>query len=95
MNTHALVENVKAVESIPVSEGASRLFCSQNPAGPPLRILWYRNDIGPRLSDEARALFESYSSISGEELIEHLHNVVSAISSPQTLLRDTGSLSRG
>ena len=83
MSTHVSVKNVETIERIPVSEGASHFPHPQNSVGSSSRILWYRNDIGPRLSDETRALFETYSGISGEELIEHLHNVVSDISSPE------------
>ena len=50
---------------------------SKDPTGPPARILWYRNDIGPRLKPDTRNLLETYAGISGEELMEHLHNVVS------------------
>ena len=79
MSIHGCIQNIGTTERKSACDGAPQLSRSLDSTGPSSRILWYRNDIGPRLSDETRALFETYSGISGEELIEHLHNVVSEV----------------
>jgi hypothetical protein len=39
--------------------------------------VWYKEDIGCRLSPSMRQIFEEWSNIPGDELQNHLHAVVS------------------
>ena len=43
---------------------------------------WYDPDIGARLSPGSRSFFSTYSSTSAEDLIPHLHSIVSAVIPP-------------
>ena len=82
MSINIFVNKVETAAPQTVGEDRSQAVenALNDPTEPPPRIRWYRNDIGPRLKHDTQTLFETYAGISGEELIEHLHSVVSCVS---------------
>ena len=43
---------------------------------------WYDPEIGARLRPDSRSLFSKYSGISTEDLIPHLHSILSPVIPP-------------